>query len=244
MRWNRFVQINDHSGYPNNVHPKCTVLTNCFNHQEDFDIFGNGNDDKLSAKLISRKDDTTSLWTLKMLCSFKSPPPSHNEENHHKQRFVPLLMRWSKTLAHICNPRNLDLAAPTLPWCTGLLQPSTSTVLVKHLNSSNPHPPPLPPSSCFYYFKLECTVCIVLSVFGCVRFWRRAVVARIYVVFIFIPELWMLCIRTTSKKIQESIFGQILCQQNFSSTSLVVFIIGQLSLCPVTTFQDFINFIF
>ena len=104
--------------------------------------------------------------------------------------------------------------------------------------------PPLPPSSCFYYFKLECTLCIVLSVFGCVRFWRRAAVARIYVVFIFIPELWMLCIRTTSKKIQESIFGQILCQQNFSSTSLVVFIIGQLSLCPVTTFQDFINFIF
>ena len=164
--------------------------------------------------------------------------------SHHKQLLVPLLMRWSKTLAHICNPRNLDLAAPTLPWCTGLLQPSTSTVLVKHLNSSNPHPPPLPPSSCFYYFKLECTVCIVLSVFGCVWFWRRVAVARIYVVFIFITELWKLCIRTTSKKIQESIFGQILCQQNFSSTSLVVFIIGQLSLCPVTTFQDFINFIF
>lgn len=116
-----------------------------FNLQEGFDIFGNGNDDKLSAKLISRKDDTTSLWALKMLCSFKSPPPSHNEENHHKQLLVPLLMRWSKTLAHICNPRNLDLAAPTLPWCTGLLQPSTSTVLVKHLNSSNPHSPPPSP---------------------------------------------------------------------------------------------------
>ena len=83
--------------------------------------------------------------SLKDACSFKSPPLSHNEENHHKQLLVPLLMRWSKTLAHICNPRNLDLAAPTLPWCTGLLQPSTSTVLVKHLNSSNPHSPPPSP---------------------------------------------------------------------------------------------------
>ena len=113
--------------------------------------------------------------------------------SHHKQLLVPLLMRWSKTLAHICNPRNLDLAAPTLPWCTGLLQPSTSTVLVKHLNSSNPHPPPLPPSSCFYYFKLECTVCIVLSVFGCVRFWRRAAVARIYE-FLFSSQSYESCV--------------------------------------------------
>ena len=112
-----------------------------FNHQEGVDIFGNGNDDKLSAKLISRKDDTTSLWTLKMLCSFKSPPPSHNEEPPQTTPCSSSHAVEQDTCTHLHNPRNLDLAAPTLPWCTRLLQPSTSTVLVKHLNSSNPHPP-------------------------------------------------------------------------------------------------------
>ena len=134
-----------------------------FNHQEGFDIFGNGNDDKLSAKLISRKDDTTSLWTLKMLCSFKSPPPTMR--SHHKQRLVPLLMRWSKTLAHICTIRatwtwlcRLFLGAQG---CCNLQLPQFWLNILIHPTP----PPPFPPSLCFYYVKfgtkMYCMYCIV-----------------------------------------------------------------------------------
>ena len=110
--------------------------------------------------------------------------------------------------------------------------------------SSNPHPPPSPVIMLLLLqVRMYCMYCI-----ECI--WLCSVLekssgSKNLCSFYFHPRvIWKLCIRTTSKKIQESIFGQILCQQNFSSTSLVVFIIGQLSLCPVTTFQDFINFIF
>ena len=174
-----------------------------------------------------------------MLCSFKSPPPSHNEgttpcsSSHAVEQ---------DTCTHLHNPRNLDLAAPTLPWCTGLLQPSTSTVLVKHLNSSNPHPP-FPRHYVFTTSSLvlKCVVCIVLCVFGGVQFWIKAAVARIC--SFYLHPSYENCVFGLHPKIHESIFGQFLWRQNFSSMGVVVFIIGQLSLYPVTTFQDFIDFI-
>ena len=143
------------------------------------------------------------------------------------------------TCTHLHNPRNLDLAAPTLPWCTGLLQPSTSTVLVKHLNSSNPHPP-FPRHYVFTTSSLvlKCIVCIVLCVFGCVRFWRKAAVARIC--SFYLHPSYENCVFGLHPKIHESIFGQFLWRQNFSSMGVVVFIIGQLSLNPSLSLISFV----
>ena len=163
--------------------------------------------------------------------------------SHHKQRLVPLLMRWSKTRAHICTIR------ATWTWLRRLFlgaQGSCNLQLPQFWLNILIHPTLTPPFPRHYVFTtsslvLKCIVCIVLCVFGCVRFWIKAAVARIC--SFYLHPSYKNCVFGLHPKIHESIFGQFLWRQNFSSMGVVVFIIGQLSLYPVTTFQDFIDFI-